>query len=219
MATAEREMGDDRVLRRALVVDESPVKRHGMAAILAGCGIDLAAEVRTVSDAMAALRLTAVDLLMAGVPVGGTAADLVEAARHRVPGLRSLVLVPRLEAGELRRLLAAGPDAVLTSHAEIGEIADAVDRVALGERVVAAAHLGTLLGSLSASTAVANPLTSREMVVLAHLADGRSNRDIAEVMVVSVATVKTHLSHIYDKLGVTGRREAVSRGIELGLLV
>jgi LuxR family transcriptional regulator, maltose regulon positive regulatory protein len=62
------------------------------------------------------------------------------------------------------------------------------------------------------------PLTARELEVLRLLAAGTPNRAIAEQLVVTLDTVKSHVTHIFDKLGVTNRTQAVSRARELGLL-
>jgi LuxR family transcriptional regulator, maltose regulon positive regulatory protein len=62
------------------------------------------------------------------------------------------------------------------------------------------------------------PLTRRELEVLRLLAAGTPNRAIAEQLVVTLDTVKSHVTHIFDKLGVTNRTQAVSRARELGLL-
>jgi ATP/maltotriose-dependent transcriptional regulator MalT len=62
------------------------------------------------------------------------------------------------------------------------------------------------------------PLTAREVEVLRLLAAGAPNRAIAEQLVVSLETVKKHLSHLFDKLGVANRTQAVARARELGLL-
>jgi LuxR family maltose regulon positive regulatory protein len=69
-----------------------------------------------------------------------------------------------------------------------------------------------------AASAAVEPLTAREMAVLRLLAAGMDNRGIAEKMGVAVATVKAHLNHVYAKLGVTGRQEALARAERLGLL-
>ena len=61
-------------------------------------------------------------------------------------------------------------------------------------------------------------MTSRELEVLGLLAAGRSNQAIAARLVVTVDTVKKHVSHIFDKLGATNRTEAVNRARELGLI-
>ena len=61
-------------------------------------------------------------------------------------------------------------------------------------------------------------LTAKEREVLRLLAAGRSNAEIAAALYVSAATVKTHLAHIYEKLGVANRHEALNRAVTLGLL-
>jgi LuxR family transcriptional regulator, maltose regulon positive regulatory protein len=65
---------------------------------------------------------------------------------------------------------------------------------------------------------LAAPLTERELQVLALLADGKSNLAIAEELVISLDTVKRHVTHVLDKLGATNRTQAVSRARDLGLL-
>jgi len=62
------------------------------------------------------------------------------------------------------------------------------------------------------------PLSPRELVVLALLAAGKPNREIAEELVISLDTAKRHVTHILDKLGVANRTQAVTRARELGLL-
>jgi LuxR family maltose regulon positive regulatory protein len=80
----------------------------------------------------------------------------------------------------------------------------------------AAPHPGR--GAAAAVPGLVEPLTARELEVLGLLAAGRSNQRIAEELVVSLDTVKKHVSHLMDKLGVANRTEAVARARELGLL-
>jgi LuxR family maltose regulon positive regulatory protein len=80
----------------------------------------------------------------------------------------------------------------------------------------AAPHAGR--GAAAAVPGLVDPLTDRELEVLGLLAAGRSNQRIAEELVVSLDTVKKHVSHVMDKLGVANRTEAVARARELGLL-
>jgi ATP/maltotriose-dependent transcriptional regulator MalT len=63
-----------------------------------------------------------------------------------------------------------------------------------------------------------NPLTPRELEVLAHVARGKSNREISKELHLSLSTVKTHLEHIFSKLGVNDRAQAVLKAAELDLL-
>jgi LuxR family maltose regulon positive regulatory protein len=69
-----------------------------------------------------------------------------------------------------------------------------------------------------AMTGLIEPLTHRELEVLSLIAEGKRNRDIADELVVTLETVKKHVSHIFDKLGTTNRTEAVTQARELGLI-
>ena len=75
-----------------------------------------------------------------------------------------------------------------------------------------------MAGARPRQTGVVEPLTDAEIRVLARLAEHLSYRDIASELYVSLNTVKTHLSHIYIKLGVSSRSSAISRAATLGLL-
>jgi LuxR family maltose regulon positive regulatory protein len=72
--------------------------------------------------------------------------------------------------------------------------------------------------SVSPPSALVEPLSERELEVLALVAQGLSNREIAERLFITVGTVKTHAHNIYGKLGVNRRTEAVARAQELGLV-
>ena len=67
-------------------------------------------------------------------------------------------------------------------------------------------------------TGLIEPLTHRELEVLSLIAEGKRNRDIADELVVTLETVKKHVSHIFDKLGTTNRTEAVTQARDLGLI-
>ena len=92
-------------------------------------------------------------------------------------------------------------------------------RVLSGGPLSVLASAGLELSQPAIETSVPSGLTRKELQVLSELAQHYSNREIAEHLHVSSATIKTHLSSIYGKLGVGGRREAVVAGVERGLLV
>ncbi|HMC40867.1 MAG TPA: response regulator transcription factor, partial [Acidimicrobiales bacterium] len=161
------------------------------------------------------------DLLVAGSPAHSRLPDLVAEAKKAYPELRVLALLPVSEAGKVRPVLSSGADGVLTRLASADELEAAVRKVAAGERVVAAAALTVLVGTAPKAAegpTPGHPLTAKEREVLDLLAKGLSNREIATTMVVSTATVKSHLSNIYEKLGARNRQDAVGRAIEQGLL-
>jgi NarL family two-component system response regulator LiaR len=207
-------------MKRAVVVDGWALLRLGIGEVLRSCGVAVTAEEQGARDGLLRARATDADLV-----VLGTFADLplVDAVREAValPARpRVMALVSGLRREGLSELAAAGPHAVLVRTVEADAMEDAVRRVAAGERVVSPALIPAVVGTMQAGEAGAGggPLTLKEHEVLVALADGRSNQQIAEALFVTPSTVKTHLAHIYAKLGVKGRHEALTRAIELGLL-
>jgi LuxR family transcriptional regulator, maltose regulon positive regulatory protein len=116
-------------------------------------------------------------------------------------------------AGLLRRLVAAGrqgpPPAGHVPLDYLGRLLRAVERQ--HKRAPSASRQATTPG-------LAEALTARELEVLALLAAGKSNQEIAEELVVTLETVKKHVSHIFDKLGAANRTQAVAHARQLGLL-
>jgi DNA-binding NarL/FixJ family response regulator len=207
---------------RALVVDEWALFRQGVRSVLAALGVVVVDDVAGTPDALLRLWSVEPELLVAGSPAQGSVADLVGRAKQARPALAILALLPVAEASQLRAVLAAGADSVLTRTAGPDELEDAVRRLAAGERVLTAAAVLTGMVERDAPgepvLSAESVLTAKEREVLWLLAQDKSNRQIAAALVVSEATVKSHLSRLYDKLEVAGRREAVRRAMELGFL-
>lgn len=206
---------------KAVIVDEWALYRQGVASVLRNLGIEVVGEAASAADGMMRLWSARPDLLVAGSPAHSRLPDFVAEAKKAYPDLRVLALLPVSEAGKVRPVLSSGADAVLTRLASADELESAVRKVAAGERVVAAAALTVLVGTSPKASEVpasGHPLTVKEREVLDLLAKGLSNREIAGQLVVSTATVKSHLAHIYEKLGAKNRQDAVGRAIEQGLL-
>jgi DNA-binding NarL/FixJ family response regulator len=202
----------------AVIVDEWPLVRLGIAQAMRTAGVRVAGEAGQGEEGLGKAAASDVGFLVVGAVRDMPVVDVVRRSGTR----HTVVLLDRVGRDELTAVLSAGADAVLVRSARPEEIADAVARVEKGERVVAPMLLSLLAGFVRPveddDEPVAGGLTRKELEVLTRLAEGLSNRAIADALYVTPATVKTHLAHIYTKLGVTGRQEAVARAVEIGVL-
>lgn len=204
---------------RAVVADELALVRLGVIAVLEPLGVDVVGEAITARDVDAALAAEHLDLVVLGRLSDRTPSEAVRRLRRRTRPPAVVALVPEAARGELRLLVALGTEGVAARSGRPEELAEVVDRVVRGERVVAPALHGALVGTLEpVERSHDHPLTRREREVLVLVAEGRSNREIAAALSVTVATVKTHLVHLYAKLGASTREEALARAVSLGLL-
>ena len=115
-------------------------------------------------------------------------------------------VLPAIEAGAIGYLLKGAPR---------DELRQAVKAAAAGESVLSPPVARRILGQVRNRE---GDLSDRELEILTIVAKGASNREIADRLFISEATVKTHLGHIYDKLGVNDRAGAVGAAYEIGLL-
>jgi DNA-binding NarL/FixJ family response regulator len=129
---------------------------------------------------------------------------------------RVLVLTTYDTDSDVLPAIEAGATGYLLKDAPRSELLRAVRAAARGEAVLSPSVATRLLGQVRAPAR--EPLSNRELDVLALVARGTSNRDTATRLFISEATVKTHLLHIYAKLGVNDRAAAVATGFERGLL-
>ena len=212
-----------------MAVDEWPLVRLGISQALRAAGVAAVAEAATGDEAIRLVESTGARYLLLGNYRDLSLAEVARRAKALADPPKVVVLVDQITVDDLRALRAVGIDALLPRTVTPIELANALQRLAKGERVVAPALLPMLVGTLGPPTSGAkvaggrrkgddDPLTRKELEVLARLAEGRSNKEIADALFVTPATVKSHLAHIYVKLGVAGRQEAMARAVALGLL-
>jgi DNA-binding NarL/FixJ family response regulator len=204
---------------KAVVADEWSVLRGGVAAVLAQCGVSTPMHAATGTEVVAAVENANYDLVVIGAIPDLTPAKIVERLRALRPDVRVLVLLEAQGRSDAIDVLDAGADAVLSRSASEVDLREATVRLSLGQRYVSPGLLAAAFGRApTTSPADVVGLTEREREVLRQLADGRSNREIADALFIGEATVKTHLGNIYDKLGVANRVQAVAKVHELDLL-
>jgi DNA-binding NarL/FixJ family response regulator len=134
----------------------------------------------------------------------------------------TVLLADNIGRADLRRVLHAGVHAVLPRDASSGEVVAAIQAAAAGLIAISSEDMDALLPAEPEGAITSIPgetLTSREMQVLAMLAEGLGNKEIASRLNISEHTVKFHVSSILGKLGATSRGEAVARGMREGLVV
>ena len=200
---------------RVLLVDDHPVVRAGLRAVLESLGdITVCAEAQ---DGRAALeRLEApghgVDVVVMDLQMGAGMGGL-EATRRIVAagGPPVLILTTYDTQADVVAALEAGATGYLLKDAQPESIGQAVHDAAAGRPVLSPSVTARLVNQVTAPGA---SLSAREIDILRGLATGASNRELAKSLFISEATVKTHLVHIYDKLGVDNRTAAVSRARE-----
>lgn len=204
----------------AVVVDDEALLRVGVAAALQQLGIRVAAETAHGHEATQLVEDHGADLVVVGNPADMPRAELLR--RFREPGAppRSLFLLPQADPDELGALVSLEVNGLVLRTAELNVLVRAIEQVMAGERVVDPVLLATTADGTAPAGDDAGVLvlTARERDVLALLAEGRSNREIASALFVSLPTVKTHLAHIYSKLDARNRNEALGRAVSLGLL-
>jgi DNA-binding NarL/FixJ family response regulator len=200
-----------------VVADSIPLVRAGIAATLRAAGfatVEEAGAAREVVDLVDRHDASVVVLgSLADVPVG----EVVRRLRERPEPPRTVVLVGRVAPDAIAELLSLSVDALVARSTTPAELADAVARAGTGERVI---DPDVLLVDTARDEETTEPssLTAREREVLVLLSNGHSNREIASSLYVSLPTVKTHLAHIYAKLGAKNRNEALGRAVASGLL-
>ncbi|HEX4489651.1 MAG TPA: response regulator transcription factor [Acidimicrobiia bacterium] len=215
-----------RAARSAVVVDELALVRLGLAGVLADAGpegVVVAAGAAGGREGAELVRLHDADLAVVGSPAD---MPLLEAVRRaRAASTRTLIvaLLGTAHVDRVAAIVEVGADGVALRGGGPDELREAFATVLAGGRFVAPMLSTGLVGTLEASEPDAGErghdlLTYREREVLALLAGGATNREIAASLSVTVATVKSHLVHLYAKLEVRNRQEALSRAVGLGLL-
>jgi two-component system, NarL family, nitrate/nitrite response regulator NarL len=206
---------------RVLAADAQPLYRDAVArAIRERPELELVAQA---SDGRAALEAIAAgqpDVAVLDGTLGGLTGEQVLNAVSREGLVTRVVMIQaRPDPGQVYAALAAGAAGYLTKDADARELCDAITAVARGRTVVAPDLQAGVADEIRLRTPRDRPLMSaRERETLALIAEGLSAPDIARALHLSTATVKTHLQHIYEKLGVSERAAAVAEAMRRGLL-
>lgn len=199
---------------RVLIVDDHPAVRRGLRTFLElADGLEVTGEAADGPAALDQIEATAPDVVLLDMMLPGLdgVAVLHELRRRALP---SRVLVVTSFPDRLVAAIRAGARGYLSKDVDPAALVAAV-------RSVAAGHLllePDAVEALAAGTGDGTTLTARERDVLALLAEGRSNREIARALAVAEKTVKTHVSSILLKLGLADRTQAALYAVRSGVV-
>lgn len=205
----------------AIVADELGLVRAGIAAVLEAHGIEVVAQTRSGKELVSLATVDQPDLVVVGAPADLLVAEVVERVVRLRPHPEIVVLLPLAHEHVVRYLLALGVAGIALRTADPDELGVVIDAARKGARHVAPSLHHALSGAVALPALddrTAELLSAREREVLVLLAEGRSNREIAAALSVTLATVKSHLVRIYAKLEANNRNQALGRAVALGLL-
>jgi DNA-binding NarL/FixJ family response regulator len=203
---------------RVLVVDDHPVVRHGLLALLRyEPEFEIAGDAADGEEAVAAVLEYKPDVVLLDLRLPRmSGVDVMLQARAKGSTSRFLVLTTYDSDDDITRALAAGAKGYLLKDATSHELIQAIREVMRGNAALEPSVAARVLARMHDSPA--DELSAREIDVLQRMVRGESNRAIAVALHVSENTVKTHVSHIFAKLVVQSRAEAVVVALRRGLV-
>jgi len=200
---------------RILVVDDHKIVRQGIVSLLnTVADLQVVAEAADGQEAIDAHRLHKPDVTLMDLrlpKIGG--ADAITRIRQEHPTARIIVLTTFDGDEDIFRALQAGAKGYLLKGMDINELTEAIRSVFAGKSRIPAAVAEKLADRMGGPA-----LTSREIEVLKRIVAGRSNKEIAQDLIISEATVKTHVNSILSKLGVTDRTQAATSALQRGIV-
>jgi DNA-binding NarL/FixJ family response regulator len=203
---------------RLLIADDHPVVRDGLRGMLSSQpDFEIVGEASTGAEAIALAKqlqpqVVLMDLRM---PIGDGATAIAQIKTH-YPAINILVLTTYDSDADILRAIEAGATGYLLKDAPREELFRAIRSTARGESVLTPTVASRLMGRMRAPAEEA--LSAREIEVLTLVAGGANNKEAAKRLHISEATVKSHLTHIFAKLGVSDRTQAVTTALQRGIV-
>jgi DNA-binding NarL/FixJ family response regulator len=201
-----------------MIVDDHPVVRDGLRSMFAAdARFEVLAEAGNGAEVIAVAARHQPDVILMDLRMPGMdgVTAIKELAKQGVQA-RVLVLTTYDTDGDVLSAIEAGATGYLLKDAPRDELFRAVEAAAQGKAVLSPTVATRLMGQVRQPAS--EPLSQRELEVLELIARGSTNREAAEQLFISEATVKTHLLHVYAKLGVKDRAAAVAAAFDRGYL-
>lgn len=211
---------------RIVLVDDHTLFRSGMRMLLGReAGFEVVGEAGDASEGIKAVARLAPDVVLLDLNMPGmSGAEASRILTEETPDARVLMLTVSEDAEDLFAALRAGACGYLLKNIEADALIAAIRSAAAGESVISPRMMGKLLSGVRAETPVparevpeSERLTPREGEILALIARGKSNKEIARALEVAESTVKIHVQNLLRKLGLASRVQAAVYAVERGL--
>ncbi len=210
---------------RLLVVDDHPIFRHGLISVLQQCPeFEVVGQATNGVEAVAEASKLQPDIIIMDIRMpGGNGVEATIALQQRLSQVKVLILTVSDREDDLFTAIKAGAKGYLLKSVGLRELIDSIRLVASGEAIVSPSMAARLLEEFKQSgrnraSKDTRGLSPREKEVLQLIAQGGSNKEIADNLFISETTVKAHLRSILEKLHVRNRAEAVALAMTNGLL-
>ena len=198
-----------------LLVDDHPIVREGLRAVINGqAGMHVVGEASNGQEALDQFKALAPDVVLLDLRMPGV--DGLQAATFicaEDASAKVVILTTYQDEEDIYRVLQVGVRGYMLKSAPISELVSCIKAVAVGKTWVPPS-----VGSVLARRVAAPELTRREQQVLHSMANGKSNKEIGVALNISEGTVKVHMTHILEKLKVSGRTEAIGAAVKRGLV-
>ncbi len=205
---------------KILLVDDHAVVRSGLSKFLmVNKDFKLVAEAGDGAEAVSMASLHKPDVILMDLSM--PAMDGIAATREikkKYPAIKVIALTSFSDQNMVQGALQAGANGYLQKNVTAAELAAAIRGAYEGKMTLSPEAVQVLANSAAQPQIAGNTLTDRELDVLRHMVDGMNNNEIAEKLVISLGTVKFHVSNIFQKLGVDSRVEAVKMAMEQKLV-
>ncbi len=203
-----------------MVVDDHPVVRDGLKNIfLVFDDLQLAGEAENSSEALALCQQATPDVILMDIFMPGM--DGIQATQSILqehPQVKIIILTSYPEDDLVQRSLEAGAIGYVLKNASIDDLADAIRAAYSGQPTLAPEATSALIHAKTGPAKPGGDLSPREREVLALIAQGLNNEEIAERLVISPSTAKNHVSACIQKLGAANRAEAAALAVRNGLI-
>jgi DNA-binding NarL/FixJ family response regulator len=206
-----------------IVEDDPPTRKRIEAAVALVPGLELANSTGSAHEAKAALHATPdVMLVDLGLP-DGNGIDLIRDAKRVTPGTRAMVITVFADQQHVMDAIKAGAQGYLLKDGTAEYIGKSIEELIAGGSPISPPIARYLLqsfqdGALPAARDETPRLTGRELEILTLVAKGFSVSEVGELLGISDRTVTTHVQHIYRKLEVSSRSQAIYEAVNLGLI-